>query len=152
MQFFGKLSRFTHFFLGSAQTVKIIPSSAFKFFRPLLEAVEGFWSETWGQAHPWCLGWCYLSLRKIPWKFCVDIFMGSMSGKGVKKGCTWRTLGVPDQRHRGQDHPWHLEWFCVDIIIRSVSGMWGQERWNLEDVESSWPETWRTGFSMTLWI
>ena len=36
MQFFGKMSRFTHFFLGSAQTIKIIPSSAFKFFHPWL--------------------------------------------------------------------------------------------------------------------
>ena len=24
---------------------------------------------------------------------------------GVKKGGTWRTLGVPDRRHGGQGHP-----------------------------------------------
>ena len=35
MQFFGKMSRFTHFFLGSAQTVKITLSSAFKFLSAL---------------------------------------------------------------------------------------------------------------------
>ena len=35
MQLFGKMSQFTHFFLGSAQTVKIIPSSAFKFLSAL---------------------------------------------------------------------------------------------------------------------
>ena len=26
-------------------------------------------------------------------------------GGGVKKRGTWRTLGVPDQRHGGQGHP-----------------------------------------------
>ena len=36
MQFFGKMSRFTHFFLGSAQTVKITLSSAFKFLSALV--------------------------------------------------------------------------------------------------------------------
>ena len=25
--------------------------------------------------------------------------------RGVKKGVTWRTLRVPDQRHGGQGHP-----------------------------------------------
>ena len=35
MQFFGKMLRFTHFFLGSAQTVKITLSSAFKFLSAL---------------------------------------------------------------------------------------------------------------------
>ena len=38
MQFFGKMSRFTHFFLGSAQTVKITLSSAFKFLSALAVA------------------------------------------------------------------------------------------------------------------
>ena len=38
MQFFGKMSRFTHFFLGSAQTVKITLSSAFKFLSALATA------------------------------------------------------------------------------------------------------------------
>ena len=39
MQFFGKMSRFTHFFLGSAQTVKITLSSAFKFLSALVVPV-----------------------------------------------------------------------------------------------------------------
>ena len=82
---------------------------------------------------------------------------------GVKKGATWRTLRVPDRRHGGQGHPWYLGWcfftlrkipwkFRVSIFIRSVSGMRGQEGGYLEDVEGSWPETWRTGSSMTLWM
>ena len=81
----------------------------------------------------------------------------------VKKGGTWRTLRFPDRRHGGQGHPWQHGWcfftlrkipwkFRVDIFIRSVSGMGGQEGGYLEEVEGSWPETWRTGLSMTLWM
>ena len=28
-----------------------------------------------GQGHPWCHWWPFLTPRKIPWKFCVDIFI-----------------------------------------------------------------------------
>ena len=82
---------------------------------------------------------------------------------GVKKGGTWRTLRVPDWRLGGQGHPWCQGWsyftprkipwkFHVDIIIRNVSGRGCQEGGDLEDIEGSWPEIWRTGSSMTLWM
>ena len=45
--------------------------------------------------------------------------------------------------------PWK---FRVDISIRSVSRMGGQEGGYLEDVNGSWPETWRSGSSLTSWM
>ena len=82
---------------------------------------------------------------------------------GIKKGGTWRTVRVSDRRHGGQGHSWRHEWcfftprkiawkFCVDISIRSVSRMGGQEGGYLEDVDGSWPETWRSGSSLTSWM
>ena len=82
---------------------------------------------------------------------------------GVKKGETWRMLRVPDWRLGGQCHPWCHGWccftlkkipwkFCVDIFMGSVSGRGGSRRGYLEDVEGSWPETWRTGSSLALWM
>ena len=35
-----------------------------------------------GQCHPWCHGWPCLIQRKITWKFCVDIFIRSVSRIG----------------------------------------------------------------------
>ena len=116
-----------------------------------------------GQGHPWCNRWSCLTLRKIPWKFRVDIFIISVSRMGVKKGGTWRTLRGPDRRFGGQGHPWCHRWSCltlrkilwkfrVDIFIRSVSRMGGQEGGYLEEVEGSWPENWRTGSSLMLWM
>ena len=35
-----------------------------------------------GQGHPWCIGWPYLTPRKIPWMFRGDIFIGSVSRMG----------------------------------------------------------------------
>ena len=32
-----------------------------------------------GQGQPGCNGWSYFTLKKIPWKFCVDIFIISVS-------------------------------------------------------------------------
>ena len=40
-----------------------------------------------GKGHP-------LTLQKIPCNFCGDIFIRSISGRGIKKGGTWRTLGL----------------------------------------------------------
>ena len=65
------------------------------------------------QGHPYCHGWWFFTLRKIPWKFLVDIFTKSVSkrgGGGFKKGGTWRTLRVPDLEHGGKDHPWCHVW------------------------------------------
>ena len=108
-----------------------------------------------------CHEWCSFILRNIPWKFRVDISFGSVSGRGVKKGGTWRTLRVPDWRHGGQGHSGHHEWcsftlwkipwkFPVDISIITVSEMGGQEGGYLEDVEGFWRKTWRSGLSMRL--
>ena len=44
-----------------------------------------------GQGHPWCHGWPCLTQRKIPWKFCVDIFIRSVSRMGVLVG-RWEFL------------------------------------------------------------
>ena len=82
---------------------------------------------------------------------------------GVKRGCTWRMLRVPDQRHVGEGHPWCHRWcfftlrkipwkLCVVIIIRNVSGIGGHERGYLENVEGSWSETWRKGSSLMSWM
>ena len=73
----------------------------------------------WGYGYSWCHEWCFFSLRKIPWKFCVDIFIGSMSGRGGQKGGTWRTLKVPDRRLGGQGHPWCHGWPCLTPRIIS---------------------------------
>ena len=35
-----------------------------------------------------------MTLQKIPCNFCGDIFIRSISGRGIKKGGTWRTLGL----------------------------------------------------------
>ena len=45
--------------------------------------------------------------------------------------------------------PWKV---CVYILIRSVSRRGGHEEWYLEDIEGSWPETWRTWLFLTSWM
>ena len=87
-----------------------------------------------GQSHPLC-HWChYFTPQKISWKFCVHIFIRSVSRRGVLYGGTWRTLRVPEQRLGGKGHPWCHEGCCftlrkipwkfhVDIFIRISSGM-----------------------------
>ena len=102
-------------------------------------------------------------LKKIPWKFHVDIFIRSVLGMGGQEGGylayvegfwseTWRT-----------GYPWCHGWcfstlrktpwkFSVDIFIRSLLGIGGQEEWYLEDVEGSWLETWRFGSPLTSWM
>ena len=86
-----------------------------------------------GHGCSWCHEWCFFTPRKIAWKFCVDIFIGSASGRGGQEGGTWRTLMVPDRRLGGHGWSWRHEgcfftprkiaWkFRVDISIGSVSG------------------------------
>ena len=58
-----------------------------------------------GHSHSWRHEWCFFTPRKIPWKFCVDISIISVSGRGGQEGGTWRTLRVPDPWHVGQGHP-----------------------------------------------
>ena len=38
--------------------------------------------------HSWCHGDLILPPRKLPWKFCVDIFIRSVSGMWVQKGAS----------------------------------------------------------------
>ena len=63
-----------------------------------------------GQGHSWRHEWCFFTPRKIPWKFCVDISIRGMAGRGVQKGGPWRTLRVPDRTYGGHDHSCHHEW------------------------------------------
>ena len=39
-----------------------------------------------GLDQSWCHWWSYFTPWRLPWKFCVDIFIRSVSGMGVKKG------------------------------------------------------------------
>ena len=110
--------------------------------------------------HSWCHEWCSFTLRNIPWKFCVDISIGSVSGMGGQEGGTWRTLRVPDQRHGGLGHSWHHKWCFLPqgrypenfvlISLLEVCQEGGVKKGGcLEDSESSWPQTWRTWSFLT---
>ena len=75
------------------------------------------------------IDYLFLNLRKIPWKFSVDIFIRSVSRiGGSRRGGTWRMLRVPDCRLLGEGHPWCygstwcspriISWkFCINIWI-----------------------------------
>ena len=116
-----------------------------------------------GQDHFWRHEWFSFTPRKIPWTCCVDITIRSLSERGgVKKVVTWLTLRVPDQRHGWLGYSWCHEgcsfilrnkpWkFRVDISMESVSGRGGHEGGYLEDIESSWPKTWRS-WSFLTWM
>ena len=99
-------------------------------FSRSVSEIRGQWGGTWrtlrvsdwrlgGHHHSWCHGWSYFIPRKLLWKFCVHIFIRSVSGMGVKKGGTWRTLRVPDWRHEGYGHPWHFK--CSLYMIPNIS-------------------------------
>ena len=60
--------------------------------------------------HLWCHGLPCLTPRKIPWKFCINIFIRIVSRRGVHHEGTWRTLRVPDRRLGWQGHPWCNGW------------------------------------------
>ena len=114
-----------------------------------------------GQGYPWFHGWRFFTLKKIPWKFSVDIFIRSVSELGGQEGGylkevegswleTWRT-GSPMMScfFTLRMIPWK---FCVDIYIRIVSGRGGQERGYLEDIEGFWRKTWRTWSFLMSWM
>ena len=65
-----------------------------------------------GQGHPWYHGWPILTLRKIPWKFCVDIFIRSVSRMG---GPSWGYL-------EDVDGSWQETWRTVIICIINELG------------------------------
>ena len=88
--------------------------------------------ESGEQGYPWCHELPCLTTRKLPWMFCVNIFIRSV----LRMGGTWRMLRDPDRRLGGQGHHWchglhcldprKIPWkFCVDIFIRSMSGRGG---------------------------
>ena len=108
-----------------------------------------------GQGHSWCHGWCFFTLRKIPWKFHVDIFIRSVSRMGGPswgylediEGSwteTWRTwsslmswmiLFYP-QEDTLKVSCWYLYWKCVKNggSRRGVlGGCWGFLTRDLED-------------------
>ena len=71
-----------------------------------------------------------------------------MSEIGGQEGGTWRMWRIPDRRHGGKVIPDVMNdvfftlrkisgKFCVDICIRSVSRMWGQEWRYLKNIEGS---------------
>ena len=47
----------------------------------------------------------FLPLGRYPENFVLISQLEEGQEGGVKKGGTWRTLRVPDQRHGGQGHP-----------------------------------------------
>ena len=91
-----------------------------------------------GHGCSWRHEWCFLPQARYPENFVLISQLEVCQEGGVKKGSTWRTLRVPDQRHGGHGHSWYHEWcfltqrkipwkFHVDIFIGSVSGMGSQE-------------------------
>ena len=69
-----------------------------------LEEIEGFWQETWMTGSSKMSWMTLFDPKKIPWKFCIDIFIRSVSKNGLLHRGTWGTLGVPDRRLGGQGH------------------------------------------------
>ena len=47
----------------------------------------------------------FLPLGRYPENFVLISQLEVCQVRGVKKGGTWRTLGVPDGRFEGQGHP-----------------------------------------------
>ena len=84
-----------------------------------------------GQRHSWCHGWPFLIQTKIRWKFCVDIFIRSVSRMGGLHGVTWNTLRVPDRRLGGptrnktESLSMSLKWWC-HLIFKKVWHAWGK--------------------------
>ena len=112
------------------------------------------------QGHPWCHGWHFFTLRKLPRKFCVDIFIRSVSGRGGQEGGYFEDINGfwPYTLRNGMSlMSWRMFFilrmipakFHVDIFMGSVSRMGDQEGGYFEDVWGFWQETWMTGSSMT---
>ena len=116
-----------------------------------------------GQGHSWHHEWCFFTLRKIPWKFCVDISIRSVSGRGGQEGGylediegswseTWRTwlflMSWMMFLYSKEDTQKVLCWYLYWKYVRKG----GSRRGDLEDIEGSWQETWRTGSSLMSWM
>ena len=116
-----------------------------------------------GLGHSWRHEWCFLTQRKIPWKFCVHIFIGSASGSGGQEGGylediegswseTWRTwlflMSWMMFLYPKEDTRKVLCWYLYWKYVRKG----GSKRGDLEDIEGSWQETWRTGSSLMSWM
>ena len=131
-----------------------------------LEDVEGFWLETYRTGSFLMSGMMFFTQSKIPWKFCVDILIRSVSGIGGQEdiGGHLRFLiryledrvildVMEDVFFILKNIP---QKFCVYIFIRSVSRRGIQEGWYLVDIEGSWSKTLRTWLSLrrssTHWV
>ena len=100
-----------------------------------------------GQGNPWCHGWPCLTQRKIPWKFCVDIFIKSVTRMGgpswgylknvecswletLRTGSSlksWMTLFDPKEDTL-KVLCWYLYYKCVKnggSLIAVLRGCWG---------------------------
>ena len=68
-------------------------------------------SSTSSVSNPQCQPSTSLLIPPLPDTLPIVISTQNFQGifLGVKKGGTWRTLRVPDQRHGGQGHSWHHE-------------------------------------------
>ena len=108
-----------------------------------------------GQGHPWCHGWPYLTQRKIPWKFCVDNFIISVTRIGGPSwgyldnvegswqdtwrtgsfSMSWMTLFCPKEDTL-KVSCWYLYYKCVKnggSFLGVLGGHWGFLTRNLED-------------------
>ena len=88
------------------------------------------------------IGWCCFTLRKLLWKFHLDMFIRSVSRmEGSRIGYlegfwmkTWKT-GSSFMSLMMLFYPKKTPWgFSVDFFIRCVSGMGDQEDCDSEDV------------------
>ena len=151
-----------------------------------------------GQGHPWHHGYTWQTPRRISWKFCSYIFVGSVSGLAgsfiltlggcqgfltwdledwvtfdnidllhkpqgsspesyvwisllevcqegvVKKGGTWRTLGVPEQRCGGQGHSWRHQWCFFYLKEHILKVLCPYLNWKCQEGGVKQEGTWRT--------
>ena len=108
------------------------------------------------------LTWIYLSVRVrrsclFSWTYTKISFECQMSVSGdVSPNRDMSMLGVHVKMSvLAENVPVVSNQITLRIVCwylhRRVSGMGGQEGKYLEDIEGSWPETWRTGSFMMVW-
>ena len=64
-----------------------------------------------GQGHSWRHESCFFTPRKIPWKFHVDISIGSVSGRGCQEG------GYLEDIEGSWLAQWMTEWFLMSWMM-----------------------------------
>ena len=133
-------------------SLKIYPESCMLI--PLIEVCEECWVKN-GAMKRLYLGFLKESWRRglslLSWlimfdpKEVVDIFMRRVLEKGVKNGCTWRTMSVTDRRHEGKGYPWWHGWSW--FTLRKVPWKFG-----FNDYNSSVSIMRLLGSSLMTWI